>query len=58
MNHLTAQYTGKDVYTGPVEATALGNILVQMLRTKEFDDLSEARATIQRSFNIKKVSGE
>lgn len=58
LNQLTAQYTGKDVYTGPVEATALGNILVQMLRTKEFDDLSEARATIQRSFNIKKVSGE
>lgn len=58
LNKLTAEYTGKDVYAGPIEATALGNILVQMLKTKELNNLSEARETIKRSFDIKKVGSE
>lgn len=58
LNHLTAKYTGKDVYAGPIEATALGNIMAQMLKTKEFDDLIEARAVIAKSFDIKKVNTE
>ncbi|EGO65540.1 rhamnulokinase [Acetonema longum] len=58
LNRLTAKYTGKQVYTGPVEATALGNILVQMLKTKDLNDLMEARDTIQRSFDIKQAAGE
>lgn len=53
LNKLTVEYTGKDVYAGPTEATALGNILVQMLKTKELNDLTEARSIIKKSFNIK-----
>lgn len=55
LNKLTAEYTGKDVYAGPIEATALGNLMVQMLKNNEFSDLVEARETIVKSFNVKKV---
>ncbi len=58
LNKLTADYTGKEVYAGPVEATALGNILVQMLKTKDLAELKEAREIIKRSFDIKKVGSE
>ncbi len=52
LNELTAKYTGKKVYAGPTEATAIGNLAVQMLRDGVFADLSEARACIRRSFDI------
>ncbi|WP_215828303.1 rhamnulokinase [Pelorhabdus rhamnosifermentans] len=55
LNKLTAEYTGKDVYAGPIEATALGNLMAQMLKNDEFSDLIEARETIAKSFNVKKV---
>lgn len=31
LNRLTAEYTGKTVEAGPTEATALGNLAVQMI---------------------------
>lgn len=43
LNKLTAKYTGKTVLAGPTEATALGNISVQMITAGEFADLKEAR---------------
>ncbi|MDR2177095.1 MAG: rhamnulokinase [Treponema sp.] len=30
LNDLTARYTGKEIHAGPAEATAIGNILLQM----------------------------
>lgn len=53
LNQLTANATGKCVYSGPTEATALGNILVQMLGAKEFSDVEEARSVVFESFSIK-----
>lgn len=53
LNELTAKYTGKKVSAGPTEATAIGNIAVQMLRNGEFADLKEARNCIGQSFDIK-----
>ncbi len=55
LNKLTAQYTGKEVYAGPTEATALGNLLAQMLRAKEFDSLEAARTTVAKSFAVRRV---
>ncbi|BBO92618.1 hypothetical protein DSCOOX_57980 [Desulfosarcina ovata subsp. ovata] len=55
LNRLTSQYTGKDVYAGPVEATAIGNLLVQMLRAGSIADLPEARDAVRRSFAVEKV---
>lgn len=43
LNQLTADVIGKPVVAGPGEATALGNIMVQMLTSGELKDLKEAR---------------
>jgi len=53
LDELTARYTGLPVYTGPVEGTALGNIMCQMIKSGEFENLSEARGAIRKSFEIK-----
>lgn len=50
LNQFTADATGRRVMAGPVEATALGNIAVQILATGEAASLREARAIIDRSF--------
>ena len=55
LNQLTAQYTGKRVLAGPVEATATGNIISQMLYSKEVATLEEARALVKVSFDIQEV---
>ncbi|HBR30396.1 MAG TPA: rhamnulokinase, partial [Firmicutes bacterium] len=54
LNDLTARYTGKQVIVGPVEATALGNILSQMLKAGDFSTLEEARYAVLNSFPITK----
>lgn len=54
LNQVTAKYTGRTVCAGPGEATAIGNLLVQMLYDQKFGSLKEARACVQRSFEIKK----
>ncbi len=53
LNRLTAQYTKRKVLAGPTEATAIGNIAVQMIALKEFADLKAARSCIYDSFDIK-----
>lgn len=53
LNKLTAKATGKKVCAGPTEATAIGNLTVQMITEKELADLFEARKCIYRSFPIK-----
>ena len=40
--------------TGPAEATALGNIAVQMLATGAVSSLDEARHIIERSFPVER----
>ncbi|MBQ9976927.1 MAG: rhamnulokinase [Clostridia bacterium] len=50
---LTANACGIPVYAGPVEATAIGNLLVQAIAMGEIRDLSEAREVVRRSFEIK-----
>ncbi|MGN0448686.1 MAG: rhamnulokinase family protein [Acutalibacteraceae bacterium] len=54
LNILTAQYTGKKVYTGLTEATATGNILSQIMADKNID-LAEARKIIRTTFEIKEA---
>ena len=53
LNELTAKYTGVGVHAGPGEATAIGNILSQMLEDGTFADLKEARNCVADSFEIK-----
>jgi len=53
LNSITAKYTKRKVYAGPTEATAIGNILVQMISTKKLANLTEARECVRNSFEIK-----
>lgn len=46
---LTADVTKRQVVTGPIEASALGNIVAQMLTMKEVQDRAEAIRIIQAS---------
>ena len=48
LNALTAEATGLEVFAGPTEGTAIGNLIVQMIAAGEFADLAEARAAIVR----------
>lgn len=52
LNQFTADATGKQVVAGPAEATALGNIAVQMAATGCAASLMEAREIIERSFAL------
>ncbi len=52
LNQLTADATGKKVYAGPKEATAVGNLMAQMIQNGEFAGLSEARKCVFESFEI------
>jgi rhamnulokinase len=56
LNRLTAAKTHKSVYAGPAEATAIGNIAVQMLYACVVDNLTEARRCIFESFEIKEYN--
>ena len=50
LNQLTADATGRRVLAGPAEATALGNVAIQILATGEAASLQEVRAIVDRSF--------
>jgi rhamnulokinase len=48
----TANATGRPVIAGPVEATAIGNILMQALAGGYVSSLDEGRELIRRSFEV------
>ena len=56
-NELLAQFasnaTGKKVLTGPTEATACGNVLIQALACGQLDSLEQGRRLIANSFKLK-----
>ena len=50
LNRLTAGATGLRVEAGPVEATAIGNLLVQAVASGHLATLAEGRELVRRSF--------
>lgn len=56
-NELLCQFTadaiGREVVTGPIEATASGNILMQARAAGQFKSISEAREIVRNSFELK-----
>lgn len=48
----TADATGRAVVAGPVEATAIGNILMQARAMGQLSSLSEARQVVTKSFDV------
>lgn len=53
LNELVSKVTNKEVLAGPVEATAIGNIVAQLISKGVFKNLGEARQAIRESFDIK-----
>jgi len=49
---LAADATGRQVVAGPVEATAIGNIMMQALTTGHLKSIDEGREMIRRSFDV------
>ncbi|MFA7343311.1 MAG: rhamnulokinase family protein [Terrimicrobiaceae bacterium] len=52
LNQFAAEATGRQVLAGPVEATAIGNILVQAIADGKLASLSELRETVRNSAPI------
>ncbi|MCI0397741.1 MAG: rhamnulokinase [Chloroflexi bacterium] len=52
LNQLTADATNRQVITGPVEATATGNILAQAITLGHLASLREGRELVRRSFDV------
>ncbi|MFA9557905.1 rhamnulokinase [Evansella sp. AB-rgal1] len=53
LNQLIANVTKKEVNAGPVEATAIGNIVAQFMALGEITDIQQARTIIKNSFDVK-----
>ena len=51
---LAANATGLPIYAGPVEATAIGNLMVQAKSMGRIKSIAEGRKIIRKSFDIKK----
>ena len=49
----TADATNRPVIAGPVEATTIGNLIMQMKALGAISSLQEGRAVIRRSFDVK-----
>ncbi|MFN2104643.1 MAG: FGGY-family carbohydrate kinase, partial [Candidatus Promineifilaceae bacterium] len=54
LNQMTADATGIPVVAGPVEATVLGNALVQLITLGEIDDLAQGRQVVAESEQVKR----
>jgi rhamnulokinase len=56
LNQMTADACGREVVAGPIEATAIGNILVQAMAVGEVKSLAEARQIVANSFPVKRYA--
>lgn len=53
LNQMTADACGRTVIAGPVEGTAIGNILVQAIATGAVKSLQDARQIVRDSFEVR-----
>lgn len=53
LDQLAADATGRTVVTGPIEATALGNVLVQARALGHIGSVAEGRDVVKASFDLK-----
>jgi rhamnulokinase len=53
LNQFTADATGLPVIAGPAEATAIGNIIIQVIAKNQLNSLQDGRQLVARSFPLK-----
>ena len=58
LNQLTANACRRPVIAGPVEATAIGNVLVQARAAGQISSLAEIRNVVRASYELKKFQPE
>lgn len=58
LNRLTAAAIDRPLYVGPVEATAIGNLLVQAMGLGAISGLDELREVVARSFPPERVEAQ
>ncbi|WP_047998573.1 rhamnulokinase [Lactiplantibacillus herbarum] len=58
MNQLTSTLADVTVIAGPSEATAVGNIMVQMIAADEVENINAGRQLIAKSFDLKRYLPE
>ncbi|MEO6724703.1 MAG: FGGY-family carbohydrate kinase, partial [Blastocatellia bacterium] len=56
LNQATANMTGKPVLAGPVEATVIGNVLVQAVAAGRFATLAEARQHVAENLSLRRFN--
>lgn len=52
LNQFTADCTARTVLTGPVEATSIGNLIMQAITLGQIGSLQEAREVVRKSFTV------
>jgi len=52
LNQFTADVTGRRVVTGPIEATAAGNVITQAMTLGHIGSLAEGRRIVRNSFDV------
>ncbi len=52
LSQMAADACGVRVVAGPVEATAIGNVLMQAVASGDIRDIAEARTVVQSSFDL------
>jgi rhamnulokinase len=56
LNQFAANALEREVIAGPVEATAAGNLMVQLLADGRIESLEEGRALIRHSFDVERFT--
>lgn len=58
LNQLAASATARTVLAGPVEATAIGNVLIQAIAMGDLPSIEALREVVRNSFSIESFSPE
>src|SRR5690606_11880141 len=52
LNQMAADACGRRVVAGPVEATAIGNVMMQAVSAGRLDSIAAAREVVRASFSV------
>ncbi len=58
LNQMTADACGRPVIAGPIEAAAIGNVVVQAMAIGRIKSLTEAREIVRTNFDVKRYEPE